>query len=62
MSYNGDGVFIQNMGLTKYTIYLCLCAAVGTGSGDRGAAQTRCISEHDRGPISPLHGAQHTLQ
>lgn len=39
-----------------------LCpAAIGAGAGDRGAAATGGLPEHDPGPQPPGHGAQCTL-
>ncbi len=36
--------------------------AVGAGAGDRGAAASRRLPQHVRGPLPPLHGPQHPLQ
>lgn len=60
---NCQAVFRQScMAVLSTASFLCLSLAVGTGTGDRGAAQTCCVSKHDRGPLSPLHGTQHPLQ
>lgn len=41
---------------------IVLCTVIGAGVGDRGAAAPGSLPEHDRGPGSSLHGAQHAFQ
>lgn len=40
----------------------CLCAVVGAGAGDRGAAAQGSVFEYDGGPGPPVDGAEHSLQ
>ena len=45
-----------------HKIQSTLCPpAVGAGAGDRGAAATGGLPEHDPGPQPPGHGAQRSL-
>lgn len=49
----------------KTVVLMCfyfLHPAVGAGPGDWGATAPRCLPQHDRGPLPPFNGPQHTLQ
>lgn len=47
----------QNM--LSFFVY---CEVIGAGVGDWGAVAQSSVPQHDRGPGSPLHGSQHSLQ